>query len=608
MEKREMIDDVSASWRLLTGNAWWAVRRTWGISRSLCATLLGSSLVSALVPSILTLVIGMLVNEVKLALEDQQPDIKVVATWLALAALIILVGNAANIVNQYCRLRLTDELRLAISKETFEHSTTLDLAFFEDPKSQDILSRATQNPGGDFLSFVVDAIGTLELSVQMASLLAVMVWIDPLVTPLLFAVAIPWFLFRWHIAKIRFSTLRSKTTKRRWNRYFMGRLITREAVPVVKLLRLAPLLLHRFEESLKELMEIDRKIYKKQAIGGIAAAVLFTLGFLLVLGLVGYRSLQGRIEFQYLITYLLAAFRLRNSVVEFINRLSSSLERVLSITNLQEFLDTKPNLVDTGVIRSGELKGIIELRDVSFSYPGNDRKVLNKINMRIQPGETIALVGPNGSGKTTLVKLITRLYELDDGSILIDGQEIKRFNLDFLHSQIAYVDQQGVRFEATAHENIAYGDWRRLMESREEVRQIAERTRIASMIEKMPEGFDTRLGRMFGQFDLSGGQWQKIAIARAVAKNAGIYILDEPTAHLDAKSEYEIFASLKDAVQGKTAILISHRFTTARMADRIFVINEGQVVQVGTHNELLQQSGLYKELYGLHELTFNSNR
>ncbi|MGW8181905.1 MAG: ABC transporter ATP-binding protein, partial [bacterium] len=341
--------------------------------------------------------------------------------------------------------------------------------------------------------------------------------------------------------------------------------------------------------------------------GEVLAAALFTLGFLLVLSLVGYRSLKGSIEFQHLITYLLAAFRLRNSVVEFINRLSSSLEKVLSITNLQEFLMIEPRLRDDGAIASGEIRGEIEVKDVCFSYQGSDRLVLNKLNMKINPGETVALVGPNGSGKTTLVKLITRLYELREGAILVDGHDLKEFSLDFLHSQIAYVDQQGVRFEATVHENIAYGDWRRLIDSPAEVRKIAKEARIDSMINEMPDGFETKLGRLFGQFDLSGGQWQKIAVARAVAKKARIYILDEPTAHLDAKSEFEIFTSLKDSVIGNTAILISHRFTTARMADRIFVISEGQVVQTGTHEELVNESGLYKELYNLHHMSFISS-
>jgi ATP-binding cassette subfamily B protein len=577
-------NDIKANWRLLGDNAWWAISQTWKISRLLCGGLVATSA----------------------ALESQQPDISEMAIWLALAAVMILIGNASGILGNYCRLRLGDELRLAISKQTFEHATTLDLAFFEDPDSQNILSRATQNPGGDFLSFVIDAINTFELTIQVISLLGVLIWIDPLVTPLLLALAAPWLLFRWRISKIRFATLRAKTTQRRWSRYYTSKLVNRLTIPAVKLFRLAPLLIQRFERTLRELMEVNRGIYKKQALGETAAALLFTFGFLLVVGLVGYRALYGSIPFNLLITYLLAAFRLRNSVASFINKLSTSMEKVLNITNLQEFLSARPTLQDVGTLAPPKIKGQIELRDVTFSYSGVKHRVLRDVNMKIQPGETVALVGPNGSGKTTLVKLITRLYELNSGSILIDGQSIADFSIDFLHRQIAYVDQHNVRFEATVHENIAFGDWRRLIDQPDQVRKIARETNIEPMIQSMPSGFETLLGRKFGKFDLSGGQWQKLAVARAVAKNASIYILDEPTAHLDAQSEFEIFSGLRDLVKDRTVILISHRFTTARMADRIYVMDDGKVVQQGPHDDLMKKGGLYRELYNLHRLSLAS--
>ena len=604
MKEAGRAEDVRATWRLLRSNALWAISQTWRISRTLCGGLIAASTITALVPAVMTLVIGMLVNEIKVALEDQQPDVWRVGVWLAAAAAMILVGSIASIVNEYCRLRLTDELRLSISKQTFEHAAILDLDFFEDPNSQNMLSRATQNPGGDFLIFFVDAIKTFELLLQMGSLLGVLIWIDPLITPLLLGLALPWFLFRWHIAKIRFAAMRSQTTQRRWSRYYSTTLVSRLSVPTVKLLGLAPLLLDRFEATLRELMGINRGIYRKQAVGGIAAAMVFTLGFLLVVGLVGYRAFHGSIAFNLLITYLLAAFRLRNSVVDLIDKLSSSLEKVLSITNLQEFFSVKPTLTKEGTLVPVEIRGDIELRNVTFAYKGTTKPVLRDISLDIEAGETIALVGPNGSGKTTLVKLLCRLYDIGGGSLKIDGTSIQDYSLDSLHSQIAYVDQNNVRFESTVWENIAYGDWRHLLEKPERVREIAREAKIESMILEMPDGFQTLLGRIFGHYDLSGGQWQKLAVARALAKDAAIYILDEPTAHLDAQSEYEIFSSLRDQVKNKTTILISHRFTTAQMADRIYVIDNGKVVQRGSHRELMDSSGLYRELYNLHRLSF----
>jgi ATP-binding cassette subfamily B protein len=322
--------------------------------------------------------------------------------------------------------------------------------------------------------------------------------------------------------------------------------------------------------------------------------------------LVGYRTLDGVFPFHLLVTYLLAAFRLRTSVNEFVNKLSVTMERVLRITNLQEFFATRPLIRDSRQSVKIDIKGRIEIRDVSFSYPGTNRTVLKNISLQIKEGETIALVGPNGGGKTTLVKLLTRLYEPTSGSITIDGIQIQEITLDSLQSQIAYIDQNDVRFEATVHENIAYGDWRRLMSRKDLVEAIAEEVSLTEMIRHLPNGMDTVLGRVFGDFDLSGGQWQKIAIARALATDASIYILDEPTAHMDAQTEFEIFQGLRNLVTRKTTVLISHRFTTARMADRIVVLDEGRIVEEGSHDSLLSLGGVYGTLFELHQSTFSS--
>jgi ATP-binding cassette subfamily B protein len=592
---------TEADWSLFRRNAQWAFRESWRVSRKHFLILMISSLVSAVVPAVMALIIGLLVNLIRKGVENQSVPIDE-ATWLlAGASLSVLVGHVSQVFGQYSRLRLSDLLRLSISKKAFGHANTLDLAFFEDSRSQDILSRATQSQGSDFLGFVLDSIASISSAVQITSLLGVLLWIDPLVTPVLVLLGIPWLMFRWHLAKIRYETLRSKTTKRRWSRYYLSRLIGRDVIPAVRLLGIGQLLLDKLEETMLDIMQVDRGVYRRQALGSLFAALVFTGGFLAVIAAVGYRTIGGVIPFHLLVSYVVAAFRFRSALIDFINRLAATMERLLTITNLVEFFDAQPSLSNTGAICIEQVRGDIELRDVAFAYPGTERLVLKNISLRIEPGDAVALVGPNGSGKTTLAKLICRLYDVSSGCIRLDGHDLRELRLDFLQQQIGFVNQGGVRFEATAHDNIAFGDWARLEEDRRAVQEIAKRTGADGILKDLPEGYDTQLGRMFGAVDLSGGQWQRLSITRALAKNAKIYILDEPTAHLDAQAEYQIFSAFRELTRDKTVLLISHRFSTTRMADRILVLDDGRIVEQGTHDDLIGKGGMYRELFNLHQ-------
>jgi ATP-binding cassette subfamily B protein len=288
---------------------------------------------------------------------------------------------------------------------------------------------------------------------------------------------------------------------------------------------------------------------------------------------------------------------------------------VLNVRNLYRFFDVEPTIDSrskrsdargVGAVDAPErARGEIQLDHVSFSYPGASSETLHDIDLHIMPGETIALVGGNGAGKTTLANLILRLYDPTSGVVRVDGVDVREYSTEWLYRQIGYVSQAPVRFEMSAAENIAFADYERLRDQPEEIARIARSAGIESIIDKMPRGLDTILGRRFGEYEMSGGEWQRFGVARALAKEAPIVVFDEPTANMDAHAEYELFTALKEVVKERTAIIVSHRFATVRSADRIVVLDEGRVAEVGSHEELIAKGGIYAGLYEIQQSTLN---
>lgn len=578
----------------------WAFRLTWSRHKPLLSGIIVVSFIQSLLPAGLALVSRGLVNTVSNIVTGENDNIDAMLLWLAFGLILTLSFSVSNSINKFFSQRLQDELNLSITSDILSHAAGLDTAQFEDPRFQDILERAQKNTAQNFSQFIDNMLKTITNIIQGVTLLVILVVIEPVIVFLLLPISLPYILYQWRLSKTHYLLKRSRSTKRRWTNYFVTRLTQQESVPEVKLLDLAPLFKRKFRSLMSEFRDQDRKLYIRSCIINVIFAFLSITAVYAAFTRVCFQVTKGALTIGDVAIYGVAVTRLRGTVENTIMAVVTALEQMMFITNLIEFFQIKPQITSKANLTLQPGCVGIELKDVSFTYQGSGKPVLKYFSLKIEPGETIALVGENGAGKTTLVKLIARLYDPNQGRILFDGHDLRNLSLDYLYSQISFVFQNFGRYEATVSDNIAYGNWHQMLHDKKQIEQLACLTGAHDMIKAMPQGYDTMLGRSFGEYTLSGGQWQQIALSRAFARDAKLIILDEPTSNLDARSEYRLFCHFQKMAKGRTTILISHRFSTVSMADRILVMDNGQIVEEGTHKKLLAQGGLYSSLYRLH--------
>jgi len=578
----------------------WALKLTWLTDSRLLLGLIGSNAIQSITPVGLALTARGVVNAVVSIMKESFGNYTILFLWHSMGLVLTISEAVSRFAQTLFIQRLKDELNLKITTDMLIHADSLELTRFEDPRFQDIMARASQNTASNFSDFINNSLAGLRNLFQSISLIGLLVFIDPLIVLLMLPVAIPYLIYQWSLSKTRFHLEHSRATKRRWTGYFVGLLTRHESIPEVKVLGLGAWLIEKFKALMREFRDQDRKLYQRGFIIDAIFAILSTTVAYAVFTRVAFRVLEGVLTIGDVAIFGGAAIRLRISIEATIFNVTKALEQTLYISNLIEFFKINPKVSPTEGIELSSNQGEIELKNVFFTYPGSSDPVLKDISLHIKPGETVALVGENGAGKTTLVKLIARLYDADEGSVLFDGHDVQSLSLAHLHSQLSFVFQGFGRYEGTVRDNIALGNYNELMNNHDRIEEIARLANIHEMIDGMPQKYGTMLGRTFGEYTLSGGQWQQIALARAFARKSILLILDEPTSNLDARTEYKLFSHFQKLAEGRTTILISHRFSTVSMAERILVMDQGKIIETGTHQELIALGGHYASLYNLH--------
>lgn len=582
----------------------------WRTSPGLTAASLLLRLVRALLP-VATLFVGKLIIDEVVGLVEVPERPATLGEWLSsglvshlgmlllaefvLAILSDVLGRIVSLVDSL----LSERVSNASSIRLMEHAATLDLEDFEDAEFQDQLERARRQTSGR-MTLMSQLLGQAQDLVTVASFAAGLIVFAPWLIALLLVALVPAFLGEAHFNARSYSLDYARTPERRELDYVRQTAASVETAKEVKIFGLSKFLIDRYIRLATDFYAANRRLALRRASWGGVFTAIGTIGYYAAYAYIVWRTVAGEFSIGDL-TFLAGSFRRLRTLIEgLLSSFSSTAGQALYLDDLFTFFDVEPEILSPENPRPfpKPIRQGFVFEDVGFRYPGAEHWAVRHLTFTLNAGEVLALVGENGAGKTTLVKLITRLYDPDEGRILLDGHDLREYSLEELRSNIGVIFQDFVRYNLSAADNIAVGriDAR---DDRARIVHAADESQAGQVIERLPAGYDQMIGKRFRNgIELSGGEWQKIAIARVYMREAAVLILDEPTAALDARSEYEVFRRFKELSEGKTAIIISHR-SSVRMADRILVLADGTVEAAGTHEELLIQRGRYAELFEL---------
>lgn len=574
-------------------------KEIWKVNKSLFLLSAFCRLIGALLPVIILWVGKLIIDEIILQISLDVPDYTLLWTYVAAEFTLIILSDLISRAISLTDGLLGDEYNIATSVTIIKKTNQINISLLEDSEFYDKLERArTQTTSR--VGLMSNVLGQAQSAISIATLVAGLIYFEPYLIILLVLSIIPSFINEVRFSQQQYSLARSWTSERRELDYlrFIG--ANDKTAKEIKLFGLTDFVVDRFKNLSEEYYQLNKTLAIKRSALGFVFNVLGSLSYYGAYVFIIYRVLSGVITLGEL-TFLSGSFnRLMRNLQDFFSKFTRISESALYLKDYFDFIDisiiskTKEDQQLPKKIKEG-----FEFKDVRFAYPNSETEILKGISFKLKAGEKLAFVGQNGAGKTTLIKLLLRFYEPTSGEILLDGININRFNIAEYQEYFGVIFQDFFKYEFTVRENIAIGNIDEL-DNQGKIENAAELSLANDVVAELKHGYNQQLGKRFtnGQ-ELSGGQWQKVALARAYMKNAEVMILDEPTSALDAKAESEVFGRFIGLTEGKTSIIISHRFSTVRQADRILVLENGKVLEIGTHEELMKNQTLYSELFTL---------
>ena len=576
------------------------LRIVWESGRLVVVAGLVARMLVAVIPVGVLKIASMIVDAVNAIAVKHQPAPSYF-WWLVAAEFVLaVVAAVSSRVIAFFDTLLSDRYSRHVSILVLDHASKLDLATYEDPLYYDRLERARVQATDRLV--MIQATGQLiQQFITTISLAIPILWFSPWLLLLLIAFVTPAFLGESHFAFLGYALSLRQTPRKRKMDYLRILGGSKEAAKELKLFGLRDFLAQRFRGLWDGVYDENRKLARRRFAAGAVLSILSSSGYYGAYIFVLYRALSGQISIGTLTFLTGTILQISSNIQNIFSTLAGIADQALYLTDLLAFFSMHPTVMSKpdALPAPRPIRQGFEFRNVSFWYPGTDRRILDRFHMRMEPGERIALIGQNGQGKTTIVKLLSRLYDPTEGQILLDGIDLREYSIEDLCSEIGVIFQDFMRYEMTAAENIAVGRIEKL-DDRKDIEIAARKALADRVVAKLANGYNQMLGRRFESgVDLSGGEWQRIALARAYLRDAQMLILDEPTAALDARAEYEVFERFYDLTLGKMTLLISHRFSTVRMADRIVVLEGGRIIEEGKHDKLVKIGGRYAEMFEL---------
>jgi ATP-binding cassette, subfamily B, bacterial len=577
-----------------------ALDLVWTTSHTLTVLLAVLTLGSGLLPGAIAYIGKLIVDSVVVAARSGGESERLLALqYVGCEAIAIVLLAACQKGLTLCRSLLRVLLAQRVNESILEKALTLDLAHFEDSEFYDKMSQARSQASSRPLSLIDRTFGLCQSALTLVTFSGLLLQFSGWAVLVLIVAAMPSFIAEARFSEHAFRLFRWRSPETRQQHYLETLLAREDYAKEVQLYQLGSMLLQRYRDIFTKLYDEDRNLTIQKGLWGYLLGLLSTGAFYAAYVWMVLEAIAGRITLGELTMYLVVFRQGQSTFSSALTSIGGMYEDNLYLANLYEFLD-QPIPKSEGTVIQGIMSTGIKFDRVSFRYPGSDRSVLTDISFQLAPGEKLAIVGENGSGKTTLIKLLTRLYLPTSGKIYLDGVDLNDWNVDVLRSRMGVIFQNFVQYQFTVGENVGVGDVEYL-DDRAEWEIAADKGMAKPFVDLLPAGFNTQLGKWFkGGQELSGGQWQKIALSRAFMRsNADILILDEPTAAMDAEAEMQIFNHFHALTQDRMVILISHRFSTVRMADTIIVMADGRIVEQGSHQELIKADGRYAHLFAL---------